>query len=72
MSLVCAVGRDDAGVVLPAEVGHFPIGEVVELGLSASESPDWVAVSAVDEDEDGEMAAGDKIVAVVSLHVESC
>lgn len=61
------VGGEDAGVVLPADVGGFAVGEVCELVFSAAEDPDWVAVFAVYEGEEGEMATGDEVVAVVRL-----
>lgn len=55
--------------MLPADVCGCAVGEVGELVLSAAEDPDWLAVFAVDEGEDGHVAAGDEIVAVLSLKV---
>lgn len=67
VSLTWVVGGEDAGIVLPADVGGFAVGEVSELVFPAAEDPDWVAVFAVYEGEEGEVATGDEVVAVISL-----
>lgn len=67
VSLARVVGGKDAGIVLPADVGGFAVGEVSELVLPAAEYPDWVAVFAVYKSEEGEVATGDEVVAVISL-----
>lgn len=67
VSLTWVVGGEDAGIVLPADVGGFAVGEVSELVFPAAEDPDWVAVFAVYEGQEGEVATGDEVVAVISL-----
>lgn len=67
VSLARAVGREDAGVMLPADVGGFAVGEVCELVFPTTKDPDWMTVFAIYESEKGEMATRDEIVAVVSL-----
>lgn len=64
-------GGEDASVVLPADVGGFAIREVCELVFPAAEDPDWMAVFAVYESEEGEVTAGDEVVAVISLSVSA-
>lgn len=67
VSFARVVGGQDAGVVLPADVGGFAVGEVSELVFPAAEDPDWVAVFAVYKSEKREVATGDEVVAVISL-----
>lgn len=62
------VGRENTGIVLPADVDGFAVGEVCELVFPAAEDPDWMAVFTVYKSEEGKMTAGDEIVAVVSLY----
>jgi hypothetical protein len=53
--------------VLPAEVGGLAVGEVIKLVLPTTEDPDWVTVFAIYEGENGKVATGDEIIAIVGL-----
>lgn len=58
---------DEAGVVLPAEVGRLAIAEILELVLLATENPDVVAGLAINELDMAVVSARDEIVAILVL-----